>query len=79
MREADAQKLRDAGWTDRDILDIVHVCAYFNFHVCVVDGLGLESPIGKSSAAGATPGHGNRQGARRGVAVHPWNTLRKQP
>jgi uncharacterized peroxidase-related enzyme len=42
MREADVEKLRDAGWTDRDILDIVHVCAYFNFRVRVVDGLGLE-------------------------------------
>jgi uncharacterized protein YciW len=42
MRETDVQKLRDAGWTDRDILDIVHVCAYFNFRVRVVDGLGLE-------------------------------------
>ena len=42
MREADVRKLRDAGWTDRDILDIVHVCAYFNLRVRVVDGLGLE-------------------------------------
>ena len=42
MRETDVQQLRDAGWTDRDILDIVHVCAYFNFRVRVVDGLGLE-------------------------------------
>jgi uncharacterized peroxidase-related enzyme len=42
MCEADVQKLRDAGWTDRDILDIVHVCAYFNFRVRVVDGFGLE-------------------------------------
>jgi len=42
MTEADVQKLRDAGWTDRDILDIVHACAYFNFRVRVVDGLGLE-------------------------------------
>jgi uncharacterized protein YciW len=42
MTEDDVQKLRDAGWTDRDILDIVHVCAYFNFRVRVVDGLGLE-------------------------------------
>jgi uncharacterized peroxidase-related enzyme len=42
MSEADVQKLRDAGWSDRDILDIVHVCAYFNFRVRVVDGLGLE-------------------------------------
>ena len=42
MTEADIQKLRDVGWSDRDILDIVHVCAYFNFRVRVVDGLGLE-------------------------------------
>ncbi len=42
MTEADIKKLRDVGWTDRDILDIVHVCAYFNFRVRVVDGLGLE-------------------------------------
>lgn len=42
MREDDVQKLRNVGWTDRDILDIVHVCAYFNFRVRVVDGLGLE-------------------------------------
>lgn len=42
IREADVQKLRAAGWSDRDILDIVHVCAYFNFRVRVVDGLGLE-------------------------------------
>lgn len=42
MTEADVHKLRDAGWSDRDILDIVQVCAYFNFRVRVVDGLGLE-------------------------------------
>lgn len=42
MRESDVQKLRDVGWSDRDVLDIVQVCAYFNFRVRVVDGLGLE-------------------------------------
>jgi hypothetical protein len=42
MTEEDVQNLRDVGWTDRDILDIVHVRAYFNFRVRVVDGLGLE-------------------------------------
>ena len=51
MAEEDVQKLRDTGWTDRDILDIVHVCAYFNFRVRVVDGLGLEvAEIGSSRA-----------------------------
>jgi uncharacterized protein YciW len=42
MTEEDIEKLRAVGWTDRDILDIVHVCAYFNFRVRMVDGLGLE-------------------------------------
>lgn len=42
MIEDDIQKLRDVGWTDRDILDIVQVCAYFNFRVRMVDGLGLQ-------------------------------------
>lgn len=43
MAEADVQSLRDAGWTDRDILDIAQVCAYFNFRVRIVDGLGLDT------------------------------------
>ena len=42
MTEEDIEALRKAGWTDRDVLDIVHVCAYFNFRVRVVDGLGLK-------------------------------------
>ena len=42
MNEGDIANLRDAGWSDRDILDIAHVCAYFNFRVRMVDGLGLE-------------------------------------
>ena len=40
--EADVQGLRKVGWTDRDILDIAQVCAYFNFRVRMVDGLGLD-------------------------------------
>ena len=42
MTEENIERLRAVGWTDRDILDIVHVCAYFNFRVRVVDGLGLR-------------------------------------
>ena len=40
--QADIQALREVGWTDRDILDIAQVCAYFNFRVRIVDGLGLD-------------------------------------
>ena len=41
-READIQAMREVGWTDRDILDIAQVCAYFNLRVRIVDGLGLD-------------------------------------
>ena len=42
MTREDVQQLRDVGWTDRDVLDIAMACAYFNFRVRIVDGLGLE-------------------------------------
>ena len=42
MTQDDIQKLRDVGWDDRDILDIAHVSAYFNYRVRMVDGLGLQ-------------------------------------
>ena len=42
MDQQDIQELRDAGWSDRDVLDIASVCAYFNYRVRIVDGLGLE-------------------------------------
>ena len=42
MTQDDVQKLRDVGWDDRDILDIAHVSAYFNYRVRMVDGLGLQ-------------------------------------
>jgi len=41
-REEDIQDMREVGWTDRDILDITQVCAYFNLRVRIVDGLGLD-------------------------------------
>ena len=40
--QADIQGLREVGWSDRDILDIAQVCAYFNYRVRIVDGLGLD-------------------------------------
>ena len=75
MREADAQKLREAGWTDRDILDIVHVCAYFNFRVRVVDGLGLEVTDWQIERARAGAARAAKLAEERGVAMpsDPWN------
>ena len=74
MSEADVQKLRDAGWTDRDILDIVHVCAYFNFRVRVVDGLGLEVADWQIERARAGAERAARLAEERGVSMprDPW-------
>ena len=34
-------ELRDAGWTDEDIVDITHITALFNYMVRIADGLGI--------------------------------------
>ena len=41
------QELRDAGWTDADVIDIVHITAYFNYMVRIADGLGIELQTGR--------------------------------
>jgi uncharacterized peroxidase-related enzyme len=42
MSEADVDRLRDAGWSDRSVLDIVLITAYFNFVNRIATGLGVE-------------------------------------
>ena len=41
------QVLRDAGWTEADIIDIVHITALFNYMVRIADGLGIELQDGR--------------------------------
>lgn len=74
MTEADVRKLRDAGWNDRDILDIVHVCAYFNSRVRVVDGLGLELGNWQLKRARAGSERAAKLAQERGVSMpsDPW-------
>ncbi|MCS3649773.1 putative peroxidase-related enzyme [Salinibacter ruber] len=43
MAEADVHTLRDAGWSDRAVLDIVLVTSYFNFVNRITNGLGVEA------------------------------------
>ena len=69
MREADVQKLRDTGWRARDILNIVHVCAYFNFRVRVVGGLGLEVADWQIERAWAGAERAAKLAAEWGVAM----------
>ena len=43
MEEADVDDLRSAGFSDRDILDIVEVVGYYAYANRVADGLGIET------------------------------------
>lgn len=43
MNEADVEALRTAGFSDRDILDIVEVVGYYAYANRVADGLGIET------------------------------------
>jgi uncharacterized peroxidase-related enzyme len=42
MTNAEVDRLRDAGWSDRSVLDIVLITAYFNFVNRIATGLGVE-------------------------------------
>ena len=40
--DADIEALREAGFSDRDILDIVEVVSYYAYANRIADGLGLQ-------------------------------------
>lgn len=40
--DADVTALRDAGFSDRDVLDIVEVVAYYAYANRIADGLGID-------------------------------------
>ncbi len=69
MTEDDINALRAAGWTDRDVLDIVMACAYFNFRVRVVDGLGLEIPDMLAQRATQSRDHAAELAMEKGVSL----------
>ena len=43
MNDADVDALRSAGFSDRDILDIVEVVGYYAYANRIADGLGIEA------------------------------------
>ncbi len=47
VTQENVQELRDAGWTDADIVDIAHITALFNYLVRIADGLGIELQTGR--------------------------------
>ena len=42
INQSHTQELREFGWSDADIIDIVHITALFNYMDRVADGLGIE-------------------------------------
>ena len=40
-------ELRDHGWRDEDIVDMVHIVALYSYMVRVADGLGVELEPGR--------------------------------
>ena len=69
MTEDDINSLRAVGWTDTDVLDIVMACAYFNFRVRVVDGLGLEIPDMLATRAAQSRTHAAELATQKGVSL----------
>lgn len=49
MREADVHTLRDAGWSDRAVLDVVLVTSYFNFVNRITNALGVAITEGEAT------------------------------
>lgn len=47
VRAEFVDELRQAGWTDEDIVDIVHITALYNYMVRIADGLGVELDTGR--------------------------------
>lgn len=43
MTSADAEALRSVGFSDRDILDITEVVAYYAYANRIADGLGIDT------------------------------------
>jgi uncharacterized peroxidase-related enzyme len=42
MAEADVERLREAGWTDEDVMDVAEVTGMFNLTNRMASGLGWQ-------------------------------------
>ena len=71
MKEEDVQKLRDAGWTDRDILDICQVAAYFNYRVRMADGLGVDLDEAYNQSAQSSRERAREEARKLGKELPP--------
>ncbi|MEE8076786.1 MAG: peroxidase-related enzyme [Candidatus Binatia bacterium] len=71
MKKEDVQKLRDAGWTDRDILDICQVAAYFNYRVRMADGLGVDLDEAYNQSAQSSRERAREEARKLGKELPP--------
>jgi len=55
MTPADLARLREHGFSEEDILDIVHIMAYFNYINRVADSLGVDAEPDFEPMAKTTP------------------------
>ena len=44
------EALREVGWADEDVVDIVHITALYNYMVRIADGLGVELDPGRDGS-----------------------------
>lgn len=51
VTQDDIENLRSNGWSDREVLDILLVSAYYCFRCRMADGLGVELDEGRVDAA----------------------------
>ena len=78
MTEEDVQKLRKAGWTDRDILDICQVAAYFNYRVRMADGLGVDLDEAYYQSSQSSRERAREEARKLGKELPPDRWARKQ-
>ena len=79
MTRDDIQRLREVGWTDRDILDITQVCAYFNYRTRMADALGVEldDVTIERAQEGAARAAAQAQAQGQALPTDPWGV--RQP
>ncbi|MBI3732240.1 MAG: peroxidase-related enzyme [Chloroflexi bacterium] len=56
MTPADLDRLRACGFSDKDLLDIVHITAYFNYINRVADAVGIDPESDFEPVERVTPG-----------------------
>lgn len=81
MSREDVERLRSAGWTDRDILDITQICAYFNYRDRLADALGVQIDAVVIERANEGAKRAAAQAVERGetLPADPWDVRTEDP